>query len=556
MTNRHSEQLQQAIELIGQGQLEEAQDILIDIVQEDPNNEDAWICLADTVDNLDEKIGIFSNCLEKAPNSFIVRKEYEKCLIEKSRQTQEDHVPDENLPEIVYGYQDASPESEEDTSSTDALQWLFNEIDGKTPPEDADADRPDSEELEETEEAEGADESGDEEEEPSESPFTELRADLEDASDFSGEDLRDLFNDHHEQDAQAFEMGYIAGTPPRKPFMEEDLIDITNPFEEDDSTDGLPDVMGRISSDYQKAAHEEENGGEFEKWEELTASIEDQSQIDLDDTNPALDLHEWIKENPFSTTEELEGLDEEALKKVHEFTQSVNTLNQDESSLADATDEELSSELDSLLEGLSEPDDEDSIDSKELNQKLLHVNAFFDDEEEEEDILQLHHDENSLLTGTPPFNIDLAPRDFNQIKDELELESDDEGGEFMLEDELDSDILPEELPTDQPKQSADEPNIDVSYDDDVDLEDLSEIETLGDSDQFQPVSKPKIVVEYGEAINPEDLYFEVSGNDYGSGLRANIYDEEDMEDEESLPSEADRAMENEVGMSLDVDTLE
>ena len=69
MPSKHSERLKQAIEYIRSGENEIAREIILEIIQEDPDYEKAWIWLVETVPDRENKIDILKTRLEQFPDT-------------------------------------------------------------------------------------------------------------------------------------------------------------------------------------------------------------------------------------------------------------------------------------------------------------------------------------------------------------------------------------------------------------------------------------------------------------------------------------------------------
>lgn len=69
-----NERLAQAVQLIRSGQKEQAHSLLLEIIQDDPGNEKAWLWLADTMDSQMERIHTLQRYLKINPGSVLVRK--------------------------------------------------------------------------------------------------------------------------------------------------------------------------------------------------------------------------------------------------------------------------------------------------------------------------------------------------------------------------------------------------------------------------------------------------------------------------------------------------
>jgi len=80
-----ADQLRQAVALARAGRKVEARDILLDLVDEDPHNEMAWIWLSGLVDTLDDKIIACENILTINPTNDRVRA-YLSQLLEEQNQ--------------------------------------------------------------------------------------------------------------------------------------------------------------------------------------------------------------------------------------------------------------------------------------------------------------------------------------------------------------------------------------------------------------------------------------------------------------------------------------
>lgn len=66
--------LKDAIALIKVGELESARKILIQILRENPHNETAWIWMAETVTDLNQRIAVLEQCLKSNPHSDLARR--------------------------------------------------------------------------------------------------------------------------------------------------------------------------------------------------------------------------------------------------------------------------------------------------------------------------------------------------------------------------------------------------------------------------------------------------------------------------------------------------
>lgn len=69
MPSKHSERLKQAIEYIRSGEKEIAREIILEIIQNDPDYEKAWIWLVETVPDRENKIDILKTRLEQYPET-------------------------------------------------------------------------------------------------------------------------------------------------------------------------------------------------------------------------------------------------------------------------------------------------------------------------------------------------------------------------------------------------------------------------------------------------------------------------------------------------------
>jgi len=82
-----ADRLQQAVALARAGRKVEARDILLDLVDEDPHNEMAWIWLSGLVDSLDDKIIACENILTINPSNHRVRAYLAQLLDEQNQLT-------------------------------------------------------------------------------------------------------------------------------------------------------------------------------------------------------------------------------------------------------------------------------------------------------------------------------------------------------------------------------------------------------------------------------------------------------------------------------------
>ena len=69
MPSKHSERLKQAIDYIRSGEKEIAREIILEIIQADPDYEKAWIWLVETVPDRANKIDILKTRLEQYPET-------------------------------------------------------------------------------------------------------------------------------------------------------------------------------------------------------------------------------------------------------------------------------------------------------------------------------------------------------------------------------------------------------------------------------------------------------------------------------------------------------
>lgn len=81
--------LSQAISLIRSGQKDQARDLLYALLKADPHNEMAWLWLAETLPNDEQRIRALEQCLKAIPESQLARKG-----LERMRKLQDPPPPD------------------------------------------------------------------------------------------------------------------------------------------------------------------------------------------------------------------------------------------------------------------------------------------------------------------------------------------------------------------------------------------------------------------------------------------------------------------------------
>ena len=80
MPQTENQELSKALALIKQGQHQKARTILIDILQKDSDNAQAWFMLSRCITNLDKRIDALKQGLNVDPQNEGARKELEKLL--------------------------------------------------------------------------------------------------------------------------------------------------------------------------------------------------------------------------------------------------------------------------------------------------------------------------------------------------------------------------------------------------------------------------------------------------------------------------------------------
>src|SRR5271157_5584173 len=87
MTDNYSRPLNDAREAISRGDKKTAQQILADILNHDNQNVDAWLLLADILDNPQHRIESLKRVLQISPNNVIAKRRLQEITIQERIET-------------------------------------------------------------------------------------------------------------------------------------------------------------------------------------------------------------------------------------------------------------------------------------------------------------------------------------------------------------------------------------------------------------------------------------------------------------------------------------
>ena len=220
MPSKFSDQLKQAIIYIKAGEMEIAKEIIMEIIQKDPEYEKAWIWLVETVPDKREKADILKTRIEQFPDSSplahrVLQKiameilddyslEKESPSVLPSPQKINEEEPEEEETTVTVNDIASEEPVEEDDNEFEDIDSLFDEEPAKDEEEFSPADRFEALFQDETEEKDVLDDNLD----------LDLSNDVEDYDELLEQDLEQFLQDDLNQ-------GYFKETIEKKPDQNE-----------------------------------------------------------------------------------------------------------------------------------------------------------------------------------------------------------------------------------------------------------------------------------------------------------------------------------------------
>jgi hypothetical protein len=209
MPSKHSEQLKEAIDLIRAGNKDAAREMILEIIQDEPQYEKAWLWLVETVANRADKVEILKTRLEQYPDDS----PYSRIALEKiAPEVLDNLIP---VSEAIIYPADLEPVS---APSEDEIQF-----DVTVDQHDQGAFRPDEEDLIQFEESN--DSSPFTKEELNFSDFELAEGEIDPFSDDLTEGIADtenevfsLFDDEEGEELQKEDMALFIGNEETSPF--------------------------------------------------------------------------------------------------------------------------------------------------------------------------------------------------------------------------------------------------------------------------------------------------------------------------------------------------
>ncbi|MCD6475887.1 MAG: hypothetical protein J7K85_06430 [Anaerolineaceae bacterium] len=336
MPSKFSDQLKQAIIYIKAGELEIAKEIIMEIIQNDPEYEKAWIWMVETMPNRREKVEILKTRIEQFPDSSplaqrVLQKIALEALDDYSSEEKEPAAPlvtsEEDPEEEETAVNDIKSEElikkrfepvEEDDNEFEDIKSLFEEpIQNEEEFLDVDVDKFDELLLEEIEKKNIPDDDLD----------INLLIDEEDYDELLEQDLEQfLQNDLNE--------GYFKETIKKKMNQteeaeENDLFELDSYLQDDDETDE-DDEFSSLFSPYIESEEEAPSHPEKNQSNPFILSPEESIHLFGEDVTETSKTNEEDK----TTSQSSNAFSEEGLEELEidskEFEQRLGLLSDDE----------------------------------------------------------------------------------------------------------------------------------------------------------------------------------------------------------------------------------